>query len=456
MKMSNQGKRKESWRNNERHYCAVCNVWMGSDRQSIYLHENGKKHRERVEEQLKEKRQHKQKEEAQSKALQKSLQQMEAAARSSLAQDLRHFVSQPSYSTSTPAPLLVPSFVPPPPPPPPPVSSTQLPLPQGNSRIEKKEWQARKKQRIDDKARPTEGNPEETEQILGPTKKRKLAPDEGHYTQTIDENKEITYLEGMTFGDMLEEEMPIQLWKGSAQATPAEQRLPAYASLWKPALVVSLVRKKEDGVTVLKGVDVAYLVSAEDSEETVEKCVPLSHIRIVLNGNQDERIPDTVEEARILAGYDGEEEVNAPGEVEIDEATGLSSWTTVRVKRTTVRKELQEERARLREQRRLAAVEKAREEKKKEERRMEEAAVQSAGDSALGAYDIWNRGAKEGYKGVNIHSGEDGAADKALSVHDLVAKKISDGQPVEFQKKTSAFKAKKKKQNMRRTSADDD
>ena len=39
----------EPWRTKDRHYCAVCNAWMGSDRHSIGLHENGKKHREAVE-----------------------------------------------------------------------------------------------------------------------------------------------------------------------------------------------------------------------------------------------------------------------------------------------------------------------------------------------------------------------------------------------------------------------
>jgi WW domain-binding protein 4 len=456
--MSSTGKRKEAWRNNERHYCAFCNVWMGSDRQSILLHENGKKHREKVEEKMKEKRKSQQQEEAKSKALQNSLAQMEAAARSSLAQDLRHFAGPSLYPA--PIPVAVPSFAtsfaPPPPPPPLPPLLTQPPPPpsRGNSKLEMKEWQARKKQRIDEKAKPKEGDQEDDDQIV--QRKRKLAPNEGYYTQTSADDKEVTYLEGHVFGDMLEEEMPIQLWQGSAQATPAEQRLPAYASLWKPALIVALQRKKEDGLVSLKAVDVAFLASPEDIEETIQKSVPLTQIRIILDGNQDERIPDTVEEARILAGYDGEEDFAGSEQAEIDEATGLSSWTTIHIKRTTVRKELQEERARLREQRRLAAVEQAHEEKRKEERLMEEAAVQSAGDSALGAYDIWNRGEKDGYKGVNIHGDIDGNKESTLSVHDLVAKKISDGKPVEFQKKTSGFNAKKKKQNIRRTSADDD
>ena len=54
--MSSNRQRREPWRNTERHYCAVCNVWMGSDRQSIMLHENGKKHKQNVEKSLERKR----------------------------------------------------------------------------------------------------------------------------------------------------------------------------------------------------------------------------------------------------------------------------------------------------------------------------------------------------------------------------------------------------------------
>ena len=46
----------EPWRSKDRHYCSICNAWMGSDRQSIMLHENGKKHREAVELDLKKRR----------------------------------------------------------------------------------------------------------------------------------------------------------------------------------------------------------------------------------------------------------------------------------------------------------------------------------------------------------------------------------------------------------------
>ncbi|EJK69833.1 hypothetical protein THAOC_08872, partial [Thalassiosira oceanica] len=59
----------EPWRNKERHYCSVCNAWMASDRQSILLHENGKKHREAVEFDLKRRREEKSKKEKDKKNL---------------------------------------------------------------------------------------------------------------------------------------------------------------------------------------------------------------------------------------------------------------------------------------------------------------------------------------------------------------------------------------------------
>jgi hypothetical protein len=78
---------------------------------------------------------------------------------------------------------------------------------------------------------------------------------------------------------------------------------------------------------------------------------------------------------------------------------------------------------------------------------MEQAKVANADDSALGAFDIWNRTAT-GYKGVDIHN----AHSAVVQVQDL-AKKVADG-PVAFKKKKTAV-AGSKKQSRRTTSADD-
>jgi len=70
----------EPWRNKERHYCALCNAWMGSDRQSISLHENGKKHREALEDDLVRRRDEKARKEKDRKDLESVYAKVNAAA----------------------------------------------------------------------------------------------------------------------------------------------------------------------------------------------------------------------------------------------------------------------------------------------------------------------------------------------------------------------------------------
>lgn len=84
-------KRKEPWRNNERHYCKVCNMWMGSDRQSILIHENGKKHRENVENSIMKRREDKLREEKEAKDMQRTLKLMEDAAGKKILEDVATF-----------------------------------------------------------------------------------------------------------------------------------------------------------------------------------------------------------------------------------------------------------------------------------------------------------------------------------------------------------------------------
>ena len=85
--------------------------------------------------------------------------------------------------------------------------------------------------------------------------------------------------------------------------------------------------------------DVSYLENPEtDTQETLVKSIPLDRIRIVLGDVNDDRIPETLEEARLLA-MGGEEVINDSKkksnnnnnngltQAEIDEATGLSGWS---------------------------------------------------------------------------------------------------------------------------------
>ena len=128
----------------------------------------------------------------------------------------------------------------------------------------------------------------------------------------------------------------------------------------------------------------------------------------------------------------------------VDEATGLSGWSTVTVKKTTARQYDREEKERATEKLRFSREEREAERKRAEARKMEEAKVSNADDSALGAFDVWGKG---DYKGVDI------SKDTTLSVEDT-AKKLATGST----EKVAFRKAKKKKgRTGRRTkSADDD
>jgi WW domain-binding protein 4 len=404
---------REPWRNAERHFCAICNSWMGSDRQSILLHENGKKHKDKLEASFQQRRQEKLEQEKAQKVLQSSLAQVERAAARAHALDPTFATASiplPSQQSTIPAESRVPAA--------------------SNAKREKQEWESRKKERVKTKKKGDEDNTNEP-----PLKKakRKLAPDEGHYT-----HGDATYLEGQSFCEILEEDMPVQIWTGSSFADLGEKRLPEKEFQWRNGLILAVRKSSRDPCGVV--VDVAYLQSPADEEETLEKSVSPGRIRIILGA--DESIPDTLEEARLVVL--GEEVTEVEESLEIDDNTGISSWGTVQIRKTTARSELKEERDRTRAKQREEIERADQEQKEAEARRMEEAKVENADDSALGAYDVWTSG-KGGYKGVDINQ------EAKLDVQDT-AKSLAKGMgAVGFKKKQV-----KKKQNRRTTCADDD
>jgi WW domain-binding protein 4 len=394
---------------------------MGSDRQSIMLHENGKKHQQNMERVLKEKRLEKKQEEEANKFIADSLRQMEQAAMQAIG-------IQPATTASSSAA--------PPPPLPPPISSSS-----GN-RQEIKEWQAKKKQKEQERKRKTNDDEGKGDESASHSvrKRRRIAPDEGHYTTTDDRK---TFLEGHVFHGILEADMPVQYWTGSHLATAEEKKLPSNAMHWQNALVLTVRKKPEDEADSPPVVSVTYLVSPDAKEETIQKNVALDRIRIQVGA--DDSIPSTLEECRLLAMGGEIVEENKGVQQVMDEATGLSGWSTVTVKKTTVRQYDREEKERAAERLRLAREEREAERKRAEARKMEEAKVSNADDSALGAFDVWGKG---DYKGIDI------SKDAVLSVEDT-AKKLASGATAG---KVSFRKAKKKKgQAGRRTkSADDD
>lgn len=406
---------------------------MGGDRQSIMLHENGKKHIEKAKQQLDQKRDEKLQQEQAAKLLEKSLAQVNAAAAKAHALDPTFAVMESSSAIEIPAPQQPQPQISSP-------SSAKKPPSSSNKKQDEKErqaWESRKKKRVAEKQKNNEEQDDE------PTKKKRkkhLKPNEGHYSH---DGGETIYLEGPSFCELLEEDMPIQIWTGSGFASQGEKKLAEKEQYWRNGLVLAVRRSSKDPTGLV--LDVAYLMQPTDEEETLEKSVSPSRIRIILGS--DESIPDTLEEARLTVM--GEEVTHVEQETQVDENTGLSSWGTVSIRKTTARSELKEERERIRQRKRQEAQKAEEERKAVEARRMEEAKVENADDSALGAYDVWNAG-KSGYKGIDINQ------EAKLDVQDT-AKSLAKGKgAVGFKKKGSAtFKKAKKKQNRRTTSADD-
>ena len=487
-----------SWRSAEtRHYCQVCNVWMGNDRQSILLHENGKKHVEKMEQSLQDRRDAKVAQDKQAQQLQSSLQAMEQAAMASMTGGDAQYYDTSALATAAAVPQ-PPAFggmyaqpvhsggPPPPPPPPPPKQKQKQPPAAASTKKEKQAWNARKKQRQDEKAKKRDGDDseddtEQTDTKGRPPKRRPIAPDEGHYTlphavsddaavvenddNKVGPTKSTTYLEGIVFAELLEPEMPIQIWTGSNLSSAEERKLAHHQDLWMNGLVVSIQQRRqaqnwEDRMVV----KVAYLKSPTDQDETLEEGVRLHRLRIVLGGDPDgNSIPTTLEEARILAMGGEEIDTTTAGAdnnnnggltaAEIDEATGLSGWSTIKIKRTTVHQEAREERARERlkqQQARRKADDAA---KEAATRKMEESKVANAEDSALGAFDVWSQTAKGGYKGVDIHT------EATVTVADTAKRLAAKGETVAFKSSKAKFgkgKLAGKKRNRRTTSADDD
>ena len=326
----------------------------------------------------------------------------------------------------------------------------------------------RKKREAHDSDQDDDDEDEDNQQDTNKRPKITILPGEGYYSydgihknkkeikqensvQEKDDDKDKTdddddergqkttiYLEGEVFFGLLEEDMPVQFWTGPSCSRIEKQQV-GNTKNWKNALTVAVVyhrRPKTSTSTAGKcdgqllvaqrrpTIHVSYLSSPEDTEETIEKKVPLDRIRIVLGG--DDKIPDDLEEARLLAM--GGEEINvsasnksgngngnadagAGADVDVDpsatnyqqqdinEATGLSGWSTVTIKKTTHRQQHREEKERFAEMKIQAAQKREAEKKRIVERRLEEARASNADDSALGAYDIWG---KMDYKGVDI------------------------------------------------------
>jgi len=218
------------------------------------------------------------------------------------------------------------------------------------------------------------------------------------------------------------------------------------------ALLAKVVRKRSSGSEQVTSCHVSYLLHSDDDDETLESNVSPSRIRLVLGS--DPLLPSTLEEAH-LALLGGEQTIQVLPEgnntkQEIDENTGLSTWSTTAIRKVSSHYEQNQERKRKREHEKELAEYKEKKGKEIKARMMEEAKYANAHDSALGAYDVWSsvtssvEGKTAAYKGVDIHK------EIKVEVADT-AKSLSKGMGNVAFKKTKV-----KKKSIRRTSADDE
>ena len=216
----------EPWRNKERHYCALCNAWMGSDRQSISLHENGKKHIEAVENDLARRRDEKARREKDRKDLESVFANVNAAVGCGAAA-----AAVPLFCSAKPWDYPPPHGVVP--------SSRPGTAAQGGVPSP-----ARQPMMKGDSRAPGEADEITSKEVRAKTAPNKPAfdPNVGHY-----DVEGMTYLEGQIYAIVLEEGMPIQLWMGSTLATDAERRDLRNTNNWKMALLAKVVRKGGGG-----------------------------------------------------------------------------------------------------------------------------------------------------------------------------------------------------------------
>ena len=281
--MSSRSSKSEPWRQNPtRHYCPLCFAWMASDRISIAVHENGRKHKEAVEANLHKRRGDKLEEERKQKEMESSLAAIERAAGKKMEEDLKSgafgsaagivvgggaypptssgFASVASTTASalptTPAVPYHASAA---------AAAQQSATGTGTeAKAEMSSWNERKNKRkaaadaryggTNDDSSTTRTNDNADDSDKKQRTVRKLADDEGHYVLNTSDGTSNTYLEGKVYAPILEEDMPIQIWtgetitsnQGGMASVRAEMRRLDRQHLWKMGLVVRVRKKEKD------------------------------------------------------------------------------------------------------------------------------------------------------------------------------------------------------------------
>jgi WW domain-binding protein 4 len=356
-------------------------VWAGADRvdrslpaQSVKHHEQGRKHKEKVEETLKLKRQAKSDAGNAQKELRDQLQQIEEAAQAKYEQDMA--------SRAPPPPPRRPgqNRAPPPPPQRPGESSTAPPPPRRTERSSGEHVTAppQPSSSVGGQFRPPEQEeePEEDDE-----------DDIGVYAV-----RGVVYLEGKKHGTQLETGSACQIW-----VEEAEQ--------WIDALVErATVHTVPNTELSFRRFTVMYMLPpSADGEKNGEKPKPVTEkeiladrLRIPLPPNVTLEAAERMVEQWRNGGDVAETETQAP--VVIDETTGMGEWSTVEVRQIDESPEAVAKRA--------TEAEAQAAHLEEEQKRMDALEdFSSQGDNALGAFNPWGGS----YKGVNLEEAADAA-----------------------------------------------
>uniref|UniRef100_A0AAV1T5I4 Matrin-type domain-containing protein n=1 Tax=Peronospora matthiolae TaxID=2874970 RepID=A0AAV1T5I4_9STRA len=408
------------WVSRERRCCKYCNVWMPSDKTSIKHHEQGRKHKEKVEEVLELNRRTKLDAKNAQKEIQNQLQRIEEAAHAKFEQDLVRCSTKAQVSTSgqTVASSL------------PPFRPTQIKAVscfvkhrnEGDAvsvtRLEHRQpWARGALDRLNSKENEEVNEEEEEEGV-------EEQDDKGVYAV-----KGIVYLEGKKHETQLDSGSACQIW-----VEEQEQWLDA---LVEQATVHTILNTELS----FRRFTIAYMSpSSQQCAENEDKRKPVTEhnvladrLRIPLPANVTlEAAEKMVERWR----NHGAAESPTWTPVVIDETTGMGEWNTVEVR------QIDESLEAVAQREKEAEAETAR---RNEEQQCLESLenLSSQGDNALGAFNPWGGT----YKGLNLDSNADATAPGHVASS---SKEMASGSNVSFKKRGQ------KKQKRRRIHTDED
>ena len=453
----------EYWKSNEKHYCKLCNSWMGADKQSIALHEGGKKHKDMFADSLRKKRESLASSDRAGSALQAELRAMNAAASESRSSDALLFGGGGGGGDSGAGP----NYGGPPP------SSGSGSLPAGGREDDGLSlWHDSKRRRNDEREKgPVKSNvallpSSSSSSSSSSSYKGKNASgssvgavvsledqpslDTGHY-----EIDGVRYLEGRYFSRLLHADIAAQCWLLPSGLRPAEETSEEDSASWICGLITEVRSAIIPGTNPPKSVlsvDFSFLPDGAE-DETLAKDLPPVAFRLRLG---DYGCPSSLPSALVACAVGVTAVSSKPtaralapapddGNDEEDGGGNIGSWETIEVRTLTAKQAAEEESARRAEQRDLEDQTRRQREAEARTKKLEMAKFENKDDSALGSYNVW--GSEGGYKGVAIlgGGGERDALGSALEPGVLV----KEGEKVEFKKKS------RQTGNKRVTGADD-